>query len=225
MCGRFAFFSPAEAITAAFGLQVPQLFTPRYNIAPTQDAMTLLRNPDGNLQWSLLHWGLVPFWAKDPAIGSRMINARAETIADKPAYRTAFSRRRCLVPASGFYEWRKGADGKKTPLFISREDGAPLAMAGIWDTWEKGAERGAPPLHSFSLVTTAANEFMRDLHLRMPVLLEPDAMQLWLDPEAGRDTLLALARGPVVVPLQAWPVSRRVNSPLNDDPALVEAQS
>lgn len=221
MCGRFAFFSPAEAITAAFGFDAPKVFTPRYNIAPTQDVMTVMRNADGELQWSLLHWGLVPFWAKDPSVGNRMINARAETIAEKPAYRTAFSRRRCLVPATGFYEWRKNDDGKKTPYYISRADDLPLAMAGIWDTWEKGDE----PLHSFSIVTADANDFMRDLHHRMPVILERDAMQVWLDAEADKAALQELVLMPVVTELQAWPVSRRVNSPLNDEPDLVEAQS
>jgi len=221
MCGRFAFFSPAEAITAAFGFDAPKVFAPRYNIAPTQDVMTVMRNPAGELQWSLLHWGVVPFWAKDPAIGNRMINARAETIADKPAYRTAFSRRRCLVPASGFYEWRKNDEGTKTPYYISRTDGLPLAMAGIWDTWAKGDE----PLHSFSVVTTDANDFMRDLHHRMPVILERDALESWLDQEADKNELQRLLMQPVATELQAWPVSRKVNSPLNDEPGLVEAQN
>ena len=221
MCGRFAFFSPAEAITAAFGFDAPKVFAPRYNIAPTQDVVTVMRNADGELQWSLLHWGLVPFWARDPSIGNRMINARAETIAEKPAYRTAFSRHRCLVPASGFYEWRKDEDGKKTPYYISRADGLPLVMAGIWDTWEKGDE----PLHSFSIVTTDANDFMRDLHHRMPVILERDAMQIWLDGAADKAALQDLVLTPVATELQAWSVSRRVNSPLNDEPGLVEARS
>jgi len=222
MCGRFAFFSPAEAITAAFG-SAPQVFTPRYNIAPTQQVLTLVADDTGDPQWRSQHWGLVPFWAKDPAIGNRMINARVETVAEKPSYRQPFSRRHCLVPASGFYEWRKDDDGRKTPWFISRADDAPLAMAGIWDVWDKGSYQGHEgPLHSFSILTTAANDFMQDLHHRMPVILERDQHAAWLAADAPRDALLAMAQAPMETALQAWPVSRAVNSPANDEPRLVE---
>ncbi|MBT8423035.1 MAG: SOS response-associated peptidase [Gammaproteobacteria bacterium] len=219
MCGRFAFFSPAEAITAAFGFGAPHVFTPRYNIAPTQQVLTIVSDESGRPLWKQQQWGLVPFWAKDQAIGNRMINARAETIAEKPSYRQSFSRRRCLVPASGFYEWSKGDDDKKTPVFISRADEAPLLMAGIWDVWEKGE---GDPLHSFSIVTREANDFMRDLHHRMPVILEPAAMDDWFDPAADKEALLQKVNAEVAIELQAWPVSRRVNSPLNDAPELVE---
>lgn len=219
MCGRFAFFSPAEAITAAFGFGAPQVFAPRYNIAPTQQVLTIVADSAGRPLWKEQVWGLVPFWAKDPAIGNRMINARAETIAEKPSYRQSFSRRRCLVPASGFYEWHKGDDGKKTPYFISRADDQPLLMAGIWDVWEKGE---ADPLHTFSIVTRNANDFMRDLHHRMPVIMESAAMDVWFDPAAEKDALLEIVAESVTTELQAWPVSRKVNSPLNDSAELVE---
>ena len=219
MCGRFAFFSSAEAITAAFGFGAPQVFAPRYNIAPTQQVLTIVGDEGGRPLWKEQRWGLVPFWAKDPAIGNRMINARAETIAEKPSYRESFSHRRCLVPATGFYEWRKGDDGKKAPYFISRADDQPLLMAGIWDVWEKGE---GDPLHSFSIITRDANEFMRDLHQRMPVVLESSAIDAWFDPEVPKEMLLQVVGEPVTTELQAWPVSRKVNSPLNDSAKLVQ---
>lgn len=218
MCGRFAFFSPADAIAAAFGTEPSHEFAPRYNIAPTQDVPVLMSDADGQRVWGELHWGLVPFWAKDPAIGNRMINARAETVAEKPSYRQALSRRRCIVPASGFYEWRKDDDGKKTPWYISRADGQPLAMAGIWELWDKGEQ----PLRSFSIITTAANDFMHELHHRMPAILEKPGMDVWMAGTSGKDELLTLINSPVTAGLQAWPVSRAVNSPLNDHPELLE---
>ncbi len=228
MCGRFAFFSPADAIRAAFGTDIPQEFAEagelapgqrRYNIAPTQQVLTIVADRDGKRLWRALQWGLVPFWAKDPAIGNRMINARVETVREKPAYRQPFARRRCIVPASGFYEWRKDSAGNKTPWYISRADGLPLAMAGIWDRWDGAPER---PLFSFSILTTAANPFMRDLHDRMPVILEPNQLGHWLARDAHDGELQAQVAAPVTIELQAWPVSRAVNSPLQDQPGLVE---
>ncbi len=228
MCGRFAFFSPADAIRAAFDTGIPREFAvdgelapeqQRYNIAPTQQVLTIVADRDGNRLWRSLQWGLVPFWAKDPAIGNRMINARAETITEKPSYRQAFARRRCVVPATGFYEWRKDADGSKTPWFIARTDGLPLALAGIWDRWDGDPEQ---PLFSCSIITTAANPFMRDLHERMPVILEPADLTGWLARAAQSAELQARVTAPVTAELQAWPVSRAVNSPANDAPRLVE---
>jgi len=219
VCGRFAFFSPAEAVTAAFGFAAPQVFTPRYNIAPTQTVLTIVGDVEGRPVWKHQHWGLVPFWAKDPAIGNRMINARAETITEKPSYRQAFSRRRCLVPATGFYEWAATASDKKTPYFISDVSEQPLLMAGIWDIWEKGP---GEPLHSFTIITREANAFMQALHHRMPVLLSRGDMDRWLAPKAAKNELLEIANTPPAADLQAWPVSRAVNSPLNDVPELVE---
>jgi putative SOS response-associated peptidase YedK len=222
MCGRFAFFSPAEAIVATFGVSPPDIFAPRYNIAPTQSVMTLVAGPDASLVWREQQWGLVPFWAKDPAIGNRMINARAETVTEKPSYRQPFSRHRCLVPASGFYEWRKDEDGKKTPYYISRTDGQPLAMAGIWDSWDKGMSLPQDgPLRTFSILTTGANAFMQALHHRMPVILEPAEFADWLNPATDKNRLAQRVMEPVQAELQAWAVSREVNSPLNDQSGLV----
>jgi putative SOS response-associated peptidase YedK len=211
MCGRFAFFSPAEAIQAAFGTDLEFRFDPRYNIAPSQ-AVTVLRTDEGGaLVVEQMRWGLVPFWAKDPAIGNRMINARAETIAEKPSYRQPFSRRRCLILADGFYEWRK-EQASKTPFFICRTDRQPFGLAGIWDEWDKGASS----LRSCSIITVPANKFMSDLHHRMPVIMERDTQGEWFDPQAVNPELLEFLLGPQAVDLQAWAVAKKVNSPAND---------
>lgn len=228
MCGRFAFFSPAEAVIAAFGPAPAQSFTPRYNIAPTQDTQVLLNDESGTRIWASLRWGLVPSWAKDPTVGNRMINARAETIAEKPAYRAAFKRRRCLIPASGFFEWQKVAEGAKTPWYISRKDGLPLAMAGIWEHRKRQAgEDDALPaeLFTFSILTTAANEFMRPLHHRMPVLLNAKYFSAWLDSDHDASQSQEVLAANTAAELQAWPVSRAVNSPRNDRPEIVNPVS
>jgi putative SOS response-associated peptidase YedK len=218
MCGRFAFFSPVEAIAQAFGVAAPEWFEPRYNIAPTQNVVALLAGADAAPEWRSLRWGLVPFWAKDPAIGNRMINARAETITEKPSYRQPFKRRRCLIAADGFYEWKKTAAGK-IPWYISLQSGAPLAFAAIWDSWEKGE---GDALQSCSIITAPANQFMAELHHRMPVIIGRNTMSDWLAPDADSARLAARLMLPSRVKLQAWPVSRAVNSPLNDEPALAE---
>jgi len=220
MCGRFAFFSPAEAVAAAFGHGPPERLEPRYNIAPTQSVHALTAGADGTMGWQMLRWGLIPFWAKDRAIGNRLINARAETVGAKPAFRTAFRRRRCLIAASGFYEWHTQA-GEKTPWFISRADDRPFVMAGIWDTWQDGAT----PLHTCSIITAPANEFMRSLHHRMPVLLDPSVWPTWFAADARREVVEGLLLETQRVELQAWPVSRRINSPANDSADLVAAAS
>ena len=217
MCGRFAFFSPAEAVTATFGFEVNFQHEPRYNIAPAQHISLLRRDDTGQTIVDQCRWGLVPFWAKDPAIGNRMINARAETIAEKPSYRQSFSRRRCLILADGFYEWRAG-DGGKTPYFIRAENGQPFALAGLWDEWQRG---DASALRSCTIITTAANEFMRDLHHRMPVLLSGGQQSAWFDEKTDRDNLLGLLLGPQVAKLRAWPVSKTVNNPVNEGAGLI----
>lgn len=224
MCGRFAFFSPAEAITAAFGMGPPAEFTARYNIAPSQSVHAIVHDSAGAPAWTSLRWGLVPSWAKDPAVGNRMINARAETVAGKPAYRAAFRRRRCLIPASGFYEWQSSGERGKTPWFISRADGLPLAMAGIWEHRErKPGEPDDVPAELFtcSILTTAASDFMQPLHHRMPVMLERRDFADWLDVDAGVPALQAQLAAAKPLQLQAWAVSRAVNSPRNDKPELV----
>ncbi len=221
MCGRFAFFSPTDALQAAFG-DIPGLnFEPRYNIAPTQNVPVISSTESQGRVAALYRWGLIPFWAKDPAIGNRMINARAETLAEKPSFRQAYSRRRCLVLASGFYEWQKQAQGKQ-PYYISRNDDQPLALAGLWDRWKGG---DGEEILSCTIVTTAANEFMQTMHLRMPVCLNSTAIDHWLGPETPRSRLDDIVLGPQRMDLQAWPVSRQVNSPANDSAELIEPVS
>ena len=212
MCGRFAFYSPSEATAALFGASGALDLKPRYNIAPTQDIAAIRDTADGR-ELTMLRWGLVPFWAKDPSIGNRMINARAETVAEKPSFRAAFRRRRCLVLADGFYEWRKEGAGK-TPYLISLASGEPFALAGLWEHWK--AKESDETIDSATLITTEANAFMQQLHHRMPVILEPTTAERWL---AGDDVLDELAdAGPQ---LQAWPVDRRVNNARNEGEELI----
>lgn len=216
MCGRFAFYSPAEATAALFGVSATLDLEPRYNLAPTE-YIASIRNAGtgGERELVLLRWGLVPSWAKDPAIGNRMINARAETVAEKPAYRAAYQRRRCLVLADGFYEWHTES-ALKTPYFISCADAAPFAFAGLWEHWQGKGDNDV--IESATLITAAANDFMSRLHHRMPVILEPATADRWL---AGEDGVIdyAVEHTPR---LRAWPVSRSVNNPRNDGEALVE---
>ena len=213
MCGRFAFYSPAEATARLFGASGSLDIKPRYNIAPTQE-IAAIRPQDDSRELVALRWGLVPFWAKDPSIGNRMINARAETVAEKPAFRAAYRRRRCLVPADGFYEWKKERQGK-TPWLISREDGEPFAFAGLWERWT--SKETGEDIESATLITTAANDFMADLHDRMPVILVPDTADRWL---AGGDDALDYAIGHTP-PLKAWPVDRRVNNARTEGEDLI----
>ncbi len=204
---------------ALFGVESAPAVEPRFNIAPTQHVAVIRRQPDGGRALAMLRWGLVPFWAKDLAIGNRLINARAETAAEKPAFRAAWRRRRCLVPADGFYEWKAGPGGK-TPYFVSAESGEPFAMAGLWEHWEPKDEGGEGPVETFTILTTAPSEFMSRLHNRMPVILGQGSAEAWLAGEPLPDGDGSPADPEVA--LRAWPVSRRVNSPRNEDPSLIE---
>jgi putative SOS response-associated peptidase YedK len=216
MCGRFAFYSPAEAAAALFGVSASLPVEPRYNIAPTQNIASIRNDPEGERELVMLRWGLVPFWAKDPSIGNRMINARAETVAEKPSYRNAYRHRRCIVLADGFYEWLRRGD-VKTPYFISLASGQPFALAGLWENWtDKGTGES---LQTTTLITTDANDFMAQLHHRMPVVLEAKTATDWL---AGSNDLLDDV-GAITPPLQAWPVDRRVNNARNEGEDLVSA--
>jgi putative SOS response-associated peptidase YedK len=218
MCGRFAFYSPAEATAALFGVSANADFRPRYNIAPTQDIAAIRRNDEGSGELALFHWGLIPFWAKEPSIGNRMINARAETVAEKPSFRTAYKKRRSLILANGFYEWKKSGN-VKTPWFISTADGSPFAFAGLWEDWLD--KESGESIQSTTIVTTAANEFISSLHNRMPVILEPRSAERWL---GGDNELLAeyAASDKLCPPLQAWPVARVVNKASNEGAGLIE---
>lgn len=220
MCGRFAFYSPSEATAALFGVDASIAVEPRYNIAPSQ-YIAAIRNAedpeDAERELAMFRWGLVPFWAKDPAIGNRMINARAETVAEKPSFRAAYRHRRCLVLADGFYEWKKIGE-HKTPYFISLANGEPFAFAGLWENWR--AKESEETIQSTTLITAAANDFMSTVHHRMPVVLRSDTADRWL---AGDDGLLEEVAGDSPA-LQAWPVDRRVNNARNEGKDLIIRQ-
>lgn len=215
MCGRFAFYSPAEAAAALFGVDGAPEVEPRYNIAPTQYIAAVRKPAESPAELVMLRWGLVPFWAKDPAIGNRMINARAETVAEKPSFRAAYRKRRCLVLADGFYEWHRDGD-TKTPYFFSQQSGEPFAFAGLWETWTD--RQRDETVQSATIITAAANPFMEQVHHRMPVIIRPDNASGWL---AGDDDALtnAIEDPPA---LRAWPVSRTVNNARNQGEALTE---
>ncbi|MBX3316452.1 MAG: SOS response-associated peptidase [Phycisphaeraceae bacterium] len=218
MCGRFTQLLTWAQLRRLMRLTSPPIELPlRYNIAPTQ-RVPVVRHEGGGRSLALLRWGLVPAWAKDLAIGSSMINARGETLAAKPAFRSAFKRRRCLVPASGFYEWDKVSGGKaKQPIYITASDEGPLVFGGVWESW---ASPDGDTVETFAIVTTAPNEMMSRFHDRMPLILDPDDHDAWLDPE--REDASALVRPYPSELMLARPVSTRVNSPKNDDPSLIE---
>jgi putative SOS response-associated peptidase YedK len=222
MCGRYAFFSPAEAVKRIFSLDDMPVLEPRYNIAPTQDVPAVRAGEEGRRTLSMLHWGLVPRWAEDRAIGNRMINARAESVADKPSFRDAFRKRRCLVLADGWYEWQVAAGGKQ-PWFVRRKDGRPFAFAGLWERWKDPAD--GKLLESCTIVTTSAAESLRKIHERMPVVLDDADWDRWIDTAFSEtDKLLELLRPFDGSALEAWPVGRDVNAPKNEGPELIARQ-
>lgn len=215
MCGRFAFYSPSEATAALFGVDGALAVEPRYNIAPTQFVAAIRDNDERQRELVMLRWGLVPKWAKDPVIGNRMINARAETVAEKPSYRAAFKHRRCVVLADGFYEWHREGEAK-IPYFISLNSGEPFALAGLWENWND--KESGESLQTTTLITTAANDFMQPLHHRMPVILQPDTANEWL---SGSNDHFQYAADHAPA-LRAWPVSRRVNNARNQGEELID---
>ncbi|MCY4526049.1 MAG: SOS response-associated peptidase [Anaerolineaceae bacterium] len=216
MCGRFVLVALADEIADMFELQsVPEPFAQRFNVAPSQEIAVITNERPEVLAWH--RWGLVPFWAKEAKIGYRMINARSETAAEKPSFRAAFRSRRCLIPASGFFEWRRRGK-EKQPLFISLRERPLFAFAGLWEVW-RNPEGEA--LYSATILTTVANRFMADIHLRMPVILQPDDYDTWLNP-ASCDEHQGLLRPCAAEPMQAWPVSTVVNRPANDTPETIE---
>jgi putative SOS response-associated peptidase YedK len=223
MCGRFTLRAPASVVAEQFSLwEVPPL-EPRFNIAPTQPVavVRLAQDQAGpRRELVMLRWGLIPSWAGDPAIGNRLINARAESAADKPAFRSAFRRRRCLVVADGFYEWQR-AGKRRQPYFIRLADDRPFGIAGLWESWEG---TGHAAIASCTLLTTEANDVVRPIHDRMPVILAPAAYGRWLDPAVAQPDRLT----PLLTPypggeMTAYPVSTLVNSSAHDDPQCVES--
>ncbi len=224
MCGRYILTTPTEALKRLFDFIEQPNLAPHYNIAPTQDAPVLRqrREPAGERTLQNLRWGLIPSWAETLQIGSRLINARAETLLERPAFRTAFRRRRCLVPANGFYEWRSEGAAKQ-PYLISRGDGAAFAFAGLWERWTATPAENttASPIDSFTIITTSANDLLRPLHARMPVILPPEAFSRWLDPDADAATLTDLLVPAPNEGLSYAPVDQRVNAARHDDAGLI----
>jgi putative SOS response-associated peptidase YedK len=224
VCGRYTLTGPLSNLVDSFEVPPPHFdYVPRFNIAPTQDAPVVAADAVGR-RMGLLRWGLVPFWAKDPSMGSRMINARSETVAEKPAFRTAFRRRRCLVPADGFFEWKvieegTGATKTKVPYWIHLPEREVVGFAGLWESWEHTEE---DPLHTFTILTTEASESIRHIHPRMPVILSSSDYDSWLSPDSSEAELQALLRPYPPSELLSYPVSTLVNSPMNDEPGCIE---
>jgi putative SOS response-associated peptidase YedK len=227
MCGRFTLsIDLHEILDLLPGLDTSAwLAKPRYNIAPTQMVATVpnVLNNDGALSLTYMRWGLIPSWAKDHTIGSRLINARGETAHEKPSFRASFKRKRCLVLADGFYEWAKVPGQKrKQPVYIRMQSGEPFGFAGLWDHWHDPAGTG-DELVTCTIITTEPNEIVKPYHNRMPVILPPEDFDVWLEPgEADTGHLLSLIRPYPAGEMEAYPVSTQVNSPGADDPALIE---
>ena len=208
-------------VAKAFDVVAESPTMPLFNIAPTQAVMALRAGERGPREICSLKWGLVPSWADDAAIGSRMINARAESVATKPAYRQAFKSRRCLVAADGFYEWQKNGR-RKQPYYIRLKDDRPFGFAGVWERWTKAGQ----PIETCSIITTDANELVAGIHNRMPVIVPPEAYELWLSPETQEVELLqSLLRPYPAGEMVAYPVSTRVNRATCNEPECIEPQS
>ena len=224
MWGRFTLTASPDHLAALFELPQEPVVVPRYNIAPTQPVAVVRISPASRQrEWALTLWGLIPSWAKDPSIGQKMINARADGVAEKPSFRAAFKRRRCLVPASGFYEWKKTANGKE-PHFITSADGEPLAFAGLWETWV-GADGGE--LQTCTILTTDANELVSSLHDRMPVIVAPEDHSLWLgsgggDSPAYLSQLQHLLRPYPAELMSEYAVSKFVNNVRNEGEQCIQ---
>lgn len=220
MCGRFNLRTSEAEFDRLFGTAPPATgldLLERYNIAPTQPIIAV-RDSDAGREGAVLQWGLIPSWSKDPKGGARMINARSETAAEKPSFRAAFKRRRCLIPASGFYEWKQGASPKQ-PFHIFPHGGGLMAFAGLWERW---SPPGGAAIESATILTTAANGTLTALHDRMPVILTPAEYEVWLSPDTPRERLQALLRPAPEDLLEVRAVSTRVNSPRNTGPDCIE---
>lgn len=220
MCGRFAQTQSGEAIAQAFQLSVMPAVTPRYNITPSQSVSVVTQSRGaGDRQHHAKQWGLIPGWSKEASIGHKLINARAETVAEKPAFRSAFQKRRCLIVADGFYEWQKPSGQAKQPYLIQLKSGSLFAFAGLWERWRSPATK--EPVFSCTILTTAANATVSFIHHRMPVILSPDDYDCWLDPtHYNRGELEALLTPYDAERMAAIAISTRVNNPSHDDPAV-----
>lgn len=227
MCGRYVLVSSVEELTRFFDArEAPGLdegYRPSCNVAPTRTVLGVTVH-DGRRVLDGYRWGLVPSWAKDPVIGKRLFNARAETVATKPSFRAAFAHRRVAIPCDAYLEWAKGAGRSRQPYLFERADGAPIAFAGLWERWRDPRRDGGPDasVRSCTIITTRANEDVGDVHDRMPVVLEPDALDVWLDPAVTGDELRQLLRSTRPGTLVHHPVDRRIGDVRNDAPELIE---
>lgn len=220
MCGRFSLIVDASVLARVFEIDPHQNLKPRFNIAPTQTIPIVCAGREQPREWAEVRWGLVPSWAKDSKIGARMINARGETVAEKPSFRSAVKNRRCLIPADGFYEWAKTDTGKQ-PNYIHFNDGRAFAFAGLWERWHKSE---GETLDTCTIITTTPNALVAELHDRMPVILAPDVFSEWLEPRPlAPDRLQDLLVPCPTDGMEAYPVSTHVNRPANDDPECVLA--
>jgi putative SOS response-associated peptidase YedK len=218
VCGRFAQKSPAKRITKQFKVEEVPPLAERYNVAPTQEVLGV-RERGGSREAALFKWGLVPRWAKDLSIGNKLINARSETVTEKPSFREAFARRRCIIPADGFYEWQR-AGGRKQPFFFRMRDESPFGFAGLWERWEG---EGGEVIDSCTILTTEANEVLRPVHERMPVILRPEDYELWLEADGGKvDLVREMLRPYPAGEMLGHPVSALVNSPRSQGEVLTE---
>ena len=219
MCGRYALTANPEKIQQVFELtDVPQTIAPRFNIAPTQPVAVVVADEKGR-NFDVFRWGLIPFWAKDAGIGNRLINARAETVAEKASFKHALKRRRCLILADGFFEWQKLPQGKQ-PVFIHLKDLAPFGMAGLWEHWQSP---GGDDIYSCTIITTEPNELLKPVHNRMPVILPAEAHTQWLAPDVQSPAaVLPLLHTFPAEEMAFYPVSTLVNSPANDNPTCIE---
>lgn len=218
MCGRYAITTAPESIRKLFGYGEQPNFPPRYNVAPTQP-IPIVRLEHGARRFALVRWGLIPSWVDDPRKFSLVINARADSVLEKPAFRNAMRYRRCLIPADGFYEWRAVGAGPKQPYYIRARDGAPFAFAGLWESWSgpNGEE-----MESAAIVTTDANATLKPIHGRMPVILTPEAFEAWLDTRnVDAETAAQLLTPAADEVLEAYPISTAVNRVANDDASLI----
>lgn len=219
MCGRFALDDDGESLQAEFRLPDTPYIVARYNIAPTQPVAAVGLSKSGQRGLTHFHWGLIPSWSKDTKMAGRMINARAETVAEKPAFRAAFKRRRCVIPMTGFYEWQKQPDGKKQPVYIQPNDGRKFfGMAGLWENWQSddGSE-----IKSCTILTTEPNELMADVHNRMPVILDPADFDTWMDSQASLPAVHSLMTQYPAEKMTYYPVSTYVNSVRNEGPQCI----
>lgn len=224
MCGRYTLSDPGQLVEELGVPDDPSVLAARYNIAPTQNVPAVCVDTEGARKLAPFRWGLIPFWAQDKSIGNRMINARSETAAEKPAFRNAFKKRRCLLLADGFYEWKKdrSAEGKpvKQPFHIHLVDQKPFTLAGLWEFWDKDPD---DPTYSCTILTTRANDKVAELHDRMPVILEGAARDAWLAADTSREELQELMEPLASERIDFYPVSRIVNSPKNDVAACMES--